>query len=163
MDLLLVRHAIAEDPSPDLPDEARVLTLRGRRRFRASVQGLAALSLQVELILHSPKLRAVETADLLAPVLVKGGRKEETPLLAAPPSAALLALLDAPRAAVVGHEPHISALLALLLTGRPEGDNFSFKKGGVAWLEGAPHPGGMALRAVLPPAVLRRLMAEPRS
>ena len=52
----------------------------------------------------------------------------------------------------------MSELLAWLLTGSPvAGARFAFKKGGVAWLEGPLRPGGMVLRAYLPPKVLRVL------
>ena len=65
--------------------------------------------------------------------------------------------------ALVGHEPYLSELLGWLLFGDFVGDSarealaerFLFKKGGVAWLEGRPRPGEVALRAFLPPKVFR--------
>ena len=52
----------------------------------------------------------------------------------------------------------MSDLLAWLITGSPSaGAMFAFKKGGVAWLDGPLRPGGMVLRAYLPPKVLRAL------
>jgi phosphohistidine phosphatase len=63
-----------------------------------------------------------------------------------------------PRVAVVGHEPWLGELIALLTTGESRhGETIPLKKGGVAILEGAPTPGGMTLRALLPPRVSRRL------
>lgn len=161
MELLLVRHAIAEDPSADRPDALRALTGRGRRRFRAVVAGLTGLGLQVELVLHSPWLRARQTAELMAPLLSADGSLRRCDALARPPDEALLGELTAPRVALVGHEPWVGQLAALLLTGRAStGAALPFKKGGVAWLEGDPRPGRMALRAFLPPRVSTNLHAR---
>ena len=158
MMLLVVRHATAEEPGPGMEDAARALTDEGRQRFARTVKGLRALDLSIDLILHSPLLRAVETADLLCRLLDPDGRTGVSAALAAPPSSALLAQLDAPRAAVVGHEPWLSDLVAWLVTGKLDlGPGFALKRGGVAWLEGEPLPGGMTLRAFLPPTVLRSL------
>lgn len=161
MDLLLIRHAIAEDPHPDLPDADRAVTRRGRKRFRGVVQGLAELGLRLDLVLHSPLRRAVQTAEYLTPIL--DGRPQETELLARPPGDELLALLTKHadrRLALVGHEPWMGELTAWLITGRMNaGENLPFRKGGVAWLEGDPAPGAMVVHAFLPPSVLRAVAA----
>ena len=154
MELYLIRHAIAlpAQGEGEAADDARPLAPEGVRRFRKVVRGLKALGVALDLVLASPKRRARETADLL------------TPLLAGPPSAALLAELPQEgRVALVGHEPYLSELLGWLLFGDFVGDSarealaerFLFKKGGVAWLEGRPRPGEVALRAFLPPKVFR--------
>lgn len=151
MELFLIRHAIAEDGADD---DARPLSSRGRRRFNDVVRGLSRLEIRFDRILHSPKVRAVQTADLLIPLLE--GKAESTPLLAVPPSRELLARLTGNRVAVVGHEPWLSTLLAWLVTGHEAlGTAFELKKGAVARLEGTPAPGEMRLRAVIPPAVWR--------
>lgn len=159
MELFLIRHAIAEEPQHDRPDAARAITRRGRRRFRGCVQGLAELGARLDHVVHSPLLRAVQTAEYLTPLL--DGETEVSELLAQPPSDALVRLLQPHadrRVALVGHEPWMGELLALLLTGRRGvGANLPFKKGGVAWLEGDPVPGEMSLRAFLPPAALRAI------
>lgn len=147
----LVRHAIAVD-GPD--DDARPLSHAGRKRFRHGVKTLAHLGVRFDKVLHSPKLRAVQTAELLLRVCV--GELEVTPLLTRAPSKALLALFDAPEVAVVGHAPHLPALLAWLVTGDASlGPHFELKKGAVARLEGDATPGGMRLRALWTPRVLR--------
>lgn len=159
MDLLLIRHAIAEDPHPDLADAARAVTRRGRKRFRGCVRGLAALGLRLDRVIHSPLLRAVQTAEFLTPVL--DGPSELSELLAQPPGEALLRALQPyadQRVALVGHEPWLGELTALLVTGkRTVGANMPFRKGGVAWLRGDPAPGEMFVRAFLPPGVLRAI------
>jgi phosphohistidine phosphatase len=151
MDLTLVRHAIAE---PGEDDAARPLSPKGKRRFREVVQGLDALGLRFERVLHSPALRALQTAELLGPV---SGSLEVSTLLAKEPSLALLKALTGGSVALVGHEPWLSRLLAWLTTGEAkQGHLFVLRKGGVALLEGTPEPGGMRLAGLLPPKVLRR-------
>jgi phosphohistidine phosphatase len=151
MELTIIRHAIAEDGEDDA---ARPLSRKGRRRFADSVKTLDELGFCFERILHSPKRRAVETAELLRPLCE--GELQSTPLLAKEPGVELWKLLEGERLAVVGHEPHLSALLSWLVTGEPTGPNFELKKGGVAQLEGEPEPAGMRLCSLLTPKVLRR-------
>lgn len=152
MELTLIRHAIAE---PGADDSARPLSPRGRRRFRRSVKTLGALGLRFDQVLHSPKRRAVETAELLASLC--DGKLVSTPLLAKEPGVELWERLEGERLAVVGHEPHLSSLLSWLVTGEADGGGcFVLKKGAVAQLEGEPGPGGMRLCALYPPRVLRR-------
>lgn len=156
MDLFLIRHAIATPRSATLPDDERPLTRQGRERFTQAVAGMQRLGIRLRQVHHSPWLRAVETAALLAPVLK--GDFVPTQALARPPETTLLDEIDQTPAALIGHEPWMSELLAWLTTGSPAaGAMFSFKKGGVAWLEGPLRPGGMVLRAYLPPKVLRAL------
>lgn len=159
MELLIIRHAIAVDRSPDLDDAERPLTARGRRRFAQVARGLRAVGLGVELIMTSPWRRARETAAILA------DDDEEAPVvcehLAGPPRAELLSVIaraGVARLAVVGHEPWLGELVAVLIAGDARhGPQMPFKKGGVALLEGEARPGGMVLRALLPPSVTRRL------
>lgn len=156
MELFLVRHAIAEPRTFTVPDAQRPLTRRGRERFAQAVAGLQRLGVQLREVHHSPWLRAVETASLLAPVLK--GDLLTAQALARPPDASLLDEIDKTPAALVGHEPWMSEWLALLVAGsNASGAMVAFKKGGVAWLEGQLRPGGMTLRAYLPPKVLRAL------
>jgi phosphohistidine phosphatase len=165
MELFLVRHATAlplAEGAGEEADDARALTPKGVRRFRKVVKGLSALGVELDLILTSPKRRALETAELLAHLLQ--GEVRVSPHLAEPPGEELLAEIPQEgRVALVGHEPYLSALLGWLLFGDLLGGSvrdilegrFLLKKGGVAWLEGTPRPGGMALKALLPPKVFR--------
>ena len=159
MELLVVRHGAAEDTAASGRDADRALTSEGRERMVAEVRGLLRLDLRVERLLHSPWRRADETAELLEPLLPRGrARREACEHLAAPPGRELLAALRGERLAVVGHEPWLTQLVAMLSTGSQRaGSALELKKGGVAWLEGEPRPGGMGLRALLTPRALRLL------
>lgn len=160
MTLYLIRHAIAEEhPSqPHLGDDGRILTAVGREKFAHQVIGLRRLEMTFARVVHSPKLRAVETAQLLSPL---SSTTESLPWLGLPPGPELLNwLANQPDSsiALVGHQPWLGQLCAWLVTGNPGQDAaFPFKKGGVSILEGNPQPGQMQLTAVLPPRVLREL------
>ena len=159
MNLFVIRHAIAEDRSHGTHDAERALTPRGRERFELAVRGMQRLGLEFDEVLHSPWRRARETAELLARVC--SGEVRESEGLAAPPSPDLLAQLNDHPAdgslALVGHEPWVSELVAWLVTAEPErGVDYAMKKGAVAWLAGAPVPGGMALGGYFAPKTLRR-------
>ena len=156
MELFLIRHGIAAPGSAFRTDAERPLTPQGRERFAQAVMGLQRLGVRLDRLYHSPWLRAVETAALLRPVL--DGEAVSSAALARPPSQALLQEIVGARVALVGHQPWLGELLAWLLTGdQADGSEFAFKRGGIAWLEGRPKPGRMALRAFLPPKVLQEL------
>jgi phosphohistidine phosphatase len=156
MELFIIRHAHAVPGSMLLADADRPLSPKGRKRFSQAVLGLQCLKIRFDRLYHSPWLRAVETAELLAPVLE--GTAVCSPALAQAPSQDVLDGLVGERVALVGHEPWTGALVAWLTTGAPShGSVFTFKRGGIAWLEGRPQPALMVLRAFLPPKVLREL------
>lgn len=154
--LFVVRHAIAAERTSEASDAARPLTAKGLRRWREAVKGAKRLGLRFDRLLHSPWLRAVETAQELS-VLVEG-RTCVTELLAQAPSEALLSLLKDDRIALVGHQPWLGELVGLLVFGRPEaGSKLELKRGSILCLEGTCKPGGMTLTASLPPRALRGL------
>ncbi|MEZ6016807.1 MAG: histidine phosphatase family protein [Planctomycetota bacterium] len=162
MDLLLVRHAIAEEQRPELDDAERALTEDGQGRFALAVAGLQRLGLTGDACWHSPWKRAAETARLLSPVIA--GELRVEPLLALAPGEALLAKLRgaAPghRLALVGHQPWLGALAAWLCLGRADSlSGVRVRKGGLVWLKGSPAPGGMQIEAVLKPQLLRQIGA----
>ncbi|QDU67238.1 SixA phosphatase family protein [Engelhardtia mirabilis] len=161
MHLHLVRHAIAAERAGAERDAARPLTAEGKRRFRKCARGLGRIGPRYDAIVHSPLLRAVESAELMAG-LCDDIRVDD--LLARPPGRPLFTLLSelqqqgAERLALVGHQPWLGELAAWLTIGSTEAaSSLPLKKGGVIWLEGNPVPGGMVLRASIPPALLRSM------
>jgi len=159
MQLFLVRHAIAATSAPERPDATRPLTASGREKFSRAVRGARVLGWRFDHLYHSPLTRAVQTAELLSPLL--DGPMTALPDLARAPDEEMLAHIEGTKVALVGHEPHLGALLAWLVTGDPgRGERFCFKKGGVALLAGEPRPGAMTLHGLLTPRVLRRIGAR---
>jgi phosphohistidine phosphatase len=149
MDLFLIRHAIAEERRAGLSDADRALTHKGRTRFETVVRNLGRAGFHFDRVYHSPWLRAVQTAELLAPIV--DGPFVPSEGLAQAPSPDFFESLEGENVACVGHEPWMSSALSLLTIGNPNGHWLRFKKGGVAWLRGTPSPGAMELRALLPP------------
>jgi phosphohistidine phosphatase len=140
MILYILRHGIAEDVAPKGDDGARRLTSRGRARMRAAAEGLRALGLRFDVILTSPLVRAVETANILAGVYAGKPAPQELPALAAgtPPAETVRALRPFARhehVVIVGHEPGLSGIASLLLTGSPAGASIELKKGGMIAIE----------------------------
>jgi len=158
MQLFVIRHAVAEAPGPGTEDSARALTDAGKAKLRRVVRGLRALDLRFERILTSPWKRAVQTARQLEPLAA--APPVETDLLAQPPRAELLALIAerGEATAIVGHEPWLGELAAWLAFGDTRhGEALIIKKCGLLWLAGTAVPGGMQVRAAIPPRLLRAL------
>lgn len=157
IELYLIRHAAAEELQAGHSDAERRLTARGKKCFRRVVDSMSKRGLRFDRLFHSPLLRAVETAELCRPLL--RGESAVCNGLASAPTLALLhelSLQEGEHIALVGHEPWLSQLCALCLTGQSDfARAFLFKKGGVAWLSGLPTPGRMRLRAFIPPKFAR--------
>jgi phosphohistidine phosphatase len=166
MDIIVVRHAIAFERDPSRwPDDAdRPLTSDGEDRFRAAARGLGRLVPKVDVVFASPFARAWRTAELLqAEIKWPAPRRCDELSADRPASAVLVPLRDergARSVAVVGHEPGLSELASLLLTGDPDGTHLDLKKGGVIRIsvdDGIPASGMGLLRWALPPKALRAL------
>ena len=119
MQLYVVGHGIAVESGKSIPDEWRPLTDKGRRRFQKTARAFGKLGRKLDLILTSPLIRAVQTAEILAG---ETGAAEVAILPELDPKfeaeSARLALAaragEAEAVAIVGHEPQISAVLAAL-------------------------------------------------
>jgi phosphohistidine phosphatase len=136
MDLLLIRHARAEDPETfaagGRADDQRPLTEEGRRRMKKAAYGLKRLVPSIEVLATSPLLRARQTVELVQDVyggaistvtaLAPGGNLNEV--------VTWVAEQEGDTRALVGHEPDLGHLAAMLLTGRSS-DFLPFKKGAV--------------------------------
>ena len=118
MKVYLIRHAHAVDEDGLLRDEQRYLSARGRRAAREVGHVLHQAQVQVDAILTSPLVRAVQTAELLADMLDFTDVIEVLPALVPGVPPRLVATELAVRGAavaVIGHEPSISSLGALLV------------------------------------------------
>jgi phosphohistidine phosphatase len=123
MDLFLLRHAKAQPRSPKWrPDSKRPLTPEGESSMFGVARGIKALDVSFDVILTSPYLRALRTAEILAEVY-QSEKLFETARLA--PEADANGILDevnenfsaAGQIVLVGHEPFLSGLISTLLTG----------------------------------------------
>ncbi len=163
-DLFLVRHAVAEPrDSERWPDDSlRPLTPDGVERFRAVARGLRRIGVEVDAVLASPYERAWATAEILHEEAAWPA-PDECPALE--PQQLLSTVVDAMRArvgstlALVGHQPQLSELAALLLTGGERSMRLELKKGGVLCLRFADdsRSGTAALQWSVSPKFLRSL------
>ena len=138
MELYVIRHAIAQPlgQQNDFTDEKRALTSEGRDRMREAAKGLRKLEVELDLMLTSPLVRAVETAEIVAAAFGLGKKEvEQTANLA--PGASIDELFaeikrrtGAESIALVGHQPDLGELISAIVCG---GDGFAIqlKKGSV--------------------------------
>jgi len=120
VEVFLIRHAEAIDETLELRDPHRHLTPHGRVQARALGDRLRWHDCTPTHLWASPLVRAVQTAELVAAGLQSDVPVEIVPGLAAGESAravaAALRTLPAEASVVlVGHEPNLSALGALLI------------------------------------------------
>ena len=134
--LYLIRHADAVDLHPD---EARPLSERGREQVKTLARFLErSEAFSPDEFWHSPLVRARETATLLAKALKFSGACREVPGLRSeddPHDIARKLAKPSRSVALVGHEPHLSALASLLVTGATDPVVFVMKKGATLALE----------------------------
>ena len=147
MELILWRHAEAEDTFPDL---RRELTDKGRKQAARMADWLNPRLSQDIRILVSPSARTLQTAQAL------GRDYEQTPALAPGASAeAVLAAAGWPDAAcpvlIVGHQPTLGQVAMQLLTG--QAGDLAVKKGSLWWFQSRERAGQLqvVLRAVATP------------
>jgi phosphohistidine phosphatase SixA len=156
VELGLLRHADAGDSLAwDGDDTLRPLSRKGRRQCERLGRFLASVGYVPDVLISSPKVRARETAEEVAPYL--GARVTIDERLAAgfdlPALAAVLREAGDPvRPVLVGHDPDFSWLLATLCgIGAP-----TMRKGAFALVElDAVAPGAASLRWLIPPDLLK--------
>ena len=154
MKLYVMRHGPAEDDSPG-GDAHRALTPAGRDRVRDVAKALVAAGEVPKLVVSSPLVRALQTAEIVhayakieAPVQVHPAVGPHGPAL---DFVRDLAARGKKRLMIVGHEPDCSILVATLV-GRPL--TLPFTKAMVAALR-IPNEGGDAvMRFTLDPKSL---------
>lgn len=156
MDLILWRHAEAEEADASTPDAQRALTERGEKQARKMAAWLARRLPEKTRILVSPARRTRQTAHAL------GLPYEIEPRVGTGADAAdLIAATGWPEGSgkrsavvIVGHQPSLGRLAALLLSGA-EAD-WAVKKGAVWWFSSRARDDGAqtVLRAAINPELL---------
>ena len=149
VDLLLLRHGIAEERLGGLDHPDRALTARGRRRTRAVIDALVCRGVGVERLITSPYRRALETAQIACEAGLSG-QLEQQPQLQPGGDAALLVKDLSGRVGLVGHEPDLSDLACSLLGLVP--GSLVLRKAGAMQLRGS--GGSWQLHALLRPGLL---------
>lgn len=166
MDLFVLRHAIAvAHGAPGFEkDSDRPLTPEGVEKMNRIAKGMKALKIRPDVILTSPFPRALQTAEIAAREL---GLKKHLVLtehlaVGGDPEQLVSEIRSGYSSAngvmIVGHEPYLSLLLSILLSGQANLD-LVMKKGGLAKLvvEELLYGRCGALEWLLTPRVLTRL------
>jgi phosphohistidine phosphatase len=120
----LLRHAEAADGSPDAE---RPLTERGEEQARAAGAALAALGVRLNACVSSPKLRALQTAQLVCEYLDGLAVQADERLAGGPFDPDELAAEFNDDILLVGHDPDFS-----MAVHRLTGAQVRMKKGGLA-------------------------------
>jgi phosphohistidine phosphatase len=149
MQLYIVRHGIAidrEDPNCP-PDPERFLTDEGMEKTKQVAKGVAEIGAVPDLMLSSPYLRAVQTAEIFASALEQNKqkiRKSDLLLPGGDPMQLFRELAREKQASAVfifGHAPHLDDLIATAIGSKHHVT--ALKKAGVALVE---------LRRMVPPS-----------
>lgn len=133
MRLYLVQHgdAVTKDVDPSRP-----LTDDGVADIGRLASWLGRSNTHVERILHSGKLRAQQTAEILAPLLEEGEITEARSGLSPNDSPqTLFETLGTGDVIVAGHMPFVSRAVSLALNLLPDQSIVAFKPGSLALLE----------------------------
>lgn len=162
MKLIFIRHAHAEghflaDPEQDY---LRELTPKGIKAFRAQLDHMKRALPVPDVIFCSPLVRSVQTAELVWEAWSSADLELITDLhLMVDPRLLVEYISFLPQQGTycfVGHEPHFSSVIGVLLGLHPEHDFLRFKKGAYLVMEGSFWEGFM-MTLFAPPALVRDL------
>ena len=142
MNLYLLRHGIATElgTAGSRLDSERPLTAKGKDRLRKVAKAMAELDLTFDLILSSPFQRAKQTAEIIAKDFkLRKNLVFSDDLTPTGNPRLLIQELNQFRpepknVLLVGHEPYLGKLIALLAAGNTSLE-IDFKKGGLCKLE----------------------------
>ncbi len=150
-DIILLRHAHAENASPGQDDLARVLSLRGEAEADAAGAWLEAHAVAPDRVLCSPAARAKETCERVLGVIGYADLRSESRIYDATPGDLIRVLddhADAASVLLVGHNPGLENLVALLTEGASDSGR-GMPPAAVAWLalaDGRIEPGAASVR-----------------
>lgn len=166
--MYLVRHAIAEDSAEfaliEKNDDLRPLTSAGRSKMRIGAKGMQRIVPEIDILVSSELVRAVETARILHKRYANAELARTSNLNPGNDLNITLRWLQGlskyEKIMLVGHEPDLGELMAFLLTGT-KSVNSVFKKGSLAVIHfpNGIKPGTATLRALLQPSHLRTIGA----
>jgi phosphohistidine phosphatase len=128
MNLFILRHGIASDPgkeglSKNAKDADRPLSREGQQKTWRAAETMRGLKLDFDAVITSPLLRARQTAQIVAEGLEIRRKLIFSDHLAPDGSPKLLIEqinevgLHAKNILLVGHEPYLSRLVSLLISG----------------------------------------------
>jgi phosphohistidine phosphatase len=152
MALFLVQHgtSVPKEVDPECP-----LTDEGRDTVERIARDAAGHKIEVDLIQHSGKTRARQTADIMACYLKPPGGVHEASGLGPLDDVALAAkgLSGAENVMLVGHLPFMERLVSYLITGSTDRIVVKFQNSGIVRLDRAPETGAWFIKWALMPEI----------
>ncbi|MGZ3333439.1 MAG: phosphohistidine phosphatase SixA [Gemmatimonadaceae bacterium] len=165
MQLLVIRHGIAENPSAVATgedDSGPPLSKEGRKMMKHVAAGLRELVDKIDVIGASPLLRAQQTAKIVAKAYDDLPVATIEDLLPESDPPALMNWLrqhsKVEVVAIVGHQPNLGRVVTWLMSGVKD-PRVDLTKGGTCLLEfsGNVSAGNGTLQWLLTPSLLRRI------
>jgi phosphohistidine phosphatase len=158
LEVYLIQHAESKSKEED---PARPLTDDGRKMVEMVGEHLARVGISFDRVFHSGKLRAQQTAEILADRLNIIEKVEAhtglDPLDPVKPTAQWLSeqTQDGPRTvAIVGHLPFLDRLSSLLVAGNETTGVIAFQHAGVVYLTPKAQGHGYTVRWLLTPELI---------
>ena len=166
MDLYVVRHGKAENRSSNVnSDSKRKLTETGISEMHIISKSLGMLEVKLDYLASSPLKRSIQTSEIISKHLLSKKQKIEiwnelkpeinvsetiNKMKTLKPNSSLM---------LVGHEPHLSTLIANLISVDPDNVDITLKKGGFAHIRisSMTHRPVGTLRSLLTPKQLKKL------
>lgn len=133
--LYLLRHGDADSP-PALADHERPLSMRGQKEIETVARFLTKTNTTINTIITSPLVRARETGSIVQQSLRTREVLTSEFLVPGADYSNLFSELSnqsEPAILLVGHEPHLSAMISILASGS-ETSHIEIKKGSLACL-----------------------------
>lgn len=120
MQVYILRHGIAEDTAPGDRDADRALTAEGRKRLREVIRLAEKADVLPSLIITSPYVRAVQTAEVAIEILgyTEDLRKTDALIPSSDPHDVwdeVRSYQGISQVMLVGHEPLLSRVVAFFL------------------------------------------------
>jgi phosphohistidine phosphatase SixA len=163
--LIFLRHGLAEGHFSFEQDKdfERELTVEGIKRLHKTFKVFKKIQPSIDVIFSSPLARAIQTAEHFWSYY----QDADLEMMAD------LDILDDPRHLVeyisflptdgcyafIGHDPHLTKVVAALLALHPEHDFMTIKKGGLCILEGGMWK-GFKMELLLQPKVVKTMVDD---
>jgi phosphohistidine phosphatase SixA len=150
-EIILLRHAHADGAMPGQDDIARVLSLRGEAEADTAAAWLKQHAAAPDRVLCSPAARARETCERVLAALGYTDLRSDARVYDATPATLLRVLddhADADSVLLVGHNPGLENLVALLTEGASDSGR-GMPPAAVVWLslpKGSIEPGTAEVR-----------------
>lgn len=165
MDIYILRHGKAEEHTQTISsDYKRQLTETGKKELECIAKAIKNLDIEFDTIISSPLIRAKQTAEIIKKH-VKSKKKiifwdELKPEIDVSKTVKkLYAFKSTSSVLLVGHEPHLSTLIAVLISNNSNSANISLKKGGFVHIKANHNKSELScfLRSLMTPKQLKKL------